>query len=131
MVNGTFITITGFRNYAGVAPFSIGKMFLGQKEPSNAYDTEAIKILDEGNRKIGYIANGTNTKANGTMTAGRLYDRIGEFCLVEVCFSTSSKIICEVVDFNVSDKDLIDKFITPPDYDEDDYDEDDYDEGNY
>lgn len=33
---------------------------------------------DDGSR-VGYIANSANTKANGTMSAARIYDKVGDF----------------------------------------------------
>ena len=110
MLKGTFVTITGFNHYKDRDPFSIGATFLCCKEPDNAYDSEAIKVLIQGGYTIGYIANSASTKANGTMSAARIYDRVGEYFLIEVCFSTQSKIICEVTCFDVQDKELIDSF---------------------
>ena len=48
-----------------------------------------------------YVANSVHTKANGTMSAARVYDRVGDLFWVEVCFSTQSKIICQITDFDV------------------------------
>ena len=45
MLKGTFVTITGFNHYKDRDPFSIGATFLCCKEPDNAYDSEAIKVL--------------------------------------------------------------------------------------
>ena len=71
------------------------------KEPNNVADNEAIAVsviggqegagarfcqLEDGEtKKFGYVANSVNTKANGTWSAGRLYDRIEE--------DTTSKVI--------------------------------------
>lgn len=111
MIDGTFVTVTGFRHYRDRVPFSIGAELLCCKEPENAYDTEAIKVVaeDDGSR-VGYIANSANTKANGTMSAVRIYDKVGDFFLVEVCFSTQTKIICRITDFNVTDETTLERF---------------------
>ena len=58
------------------------------------------------------------------MSAARIYDRVGKYFSIEVCFSTQSKIICEVTCFDVQDKELIDRFS----YDECEYDYDDDDD---
>ena len=110
MLEGTFVTITGFKNYYDRYPFSIGTSFLCQKEPENVYDTEAICVWGGTGCKVGYIANSTNTKANGTMSAARIYDRVGEYFLIEACFSTNTKIICKITNFNVQDVQLIESF---------------------
>ena len=127
MLKGTFVTITGFNHYKDRDPFSIGATFLCCKEPDNAYDSEAIKVLIQGGYTIGYIANSASTKANGTMSAARIYDRVGKYFSIEVCFSTQSKIICEVTCFDVQDKELIDRFS----YDECEYDYDDEQDNHY
>lgn len=122
MLEGTFVTVTGISHYNGVRPYEIGKMLVCQKEPSNPFDTEAIMVLDKGNHKVGYIANGTNTKLNGTMSAGRLYDRLGDFCVIEVCFSTKKEVICQVIDFDCKNGDLLNEFLEPDDDEDCDYD---------
>ncbi|MBS5645763.1 MAG: hypothetical protein KHW46_08390 [Clostridiales bacterium] len=48
-----------------------------------------------------YVANSVHTKANGTMSAARVNDRVGDLFWVEVCFSTYSKIICQITDLDV------------------------------
>lgn len=101
LLEGVFVTITGFRNYYDKIPFSIGARFLCAKEPGNAYDTEAIRVLAPNGHTVGYVANSVHTKANGTMSAARVYDRVGDLFWVEVCFSTQSKIICQITDFDV------------------------------
>lgn len=131
MLDGTFVTVTGIQQYNGVRPYEIGKLLICQKEPSNPFDTEAIKVLDKGYRKIGYIANSTNTKVNGTMSAGRLYDRLGEFCLIEVCFSTRKEVICQVIDHDCKDSNLLNEFLENKSADSDEYDYDDDDEDMY
>ena len=47
---------------------------------------------------MGYIANSASTKANGTMSAARIYDYVGRQFLIEVCFSTQTKVICHGID---------------------------------
>lgn len=78
LLEGVFVTITGFRNYYDKIPFSIGARFLCAKEPGNAYDTEAIRVLAPNGHTVGYVANSVHTKANGTMSAARVYDLVGD-----------------------------------------------------
>ena len=54
-----------------------------RKNRDNEYDKEAIKVTYEGLGKIGYVANSSYTVIGDSMSAGRLYDKIGEDCLCE------------------------------------------------
>lgn len=91
-----FITVTGFRNYSGPAPFRIGRLVRCAKEPDNAYDKEAIRCTMPMLGTVGYVANSWSTVAGGTMSAGRVYDRVGKRFYARVLFTTNSKIICRV-----------------------------------
>lgn len=121
MLNGTFVTVTGFKHYKNKSPFSIGSVLLCCKEPENPYDTEAIQVFMEGGDTVGYIANGAGSKANGTMSAARIYDRVGDYFTIEVCFSTQTKIICQVTCPDVRDEKLIRQFTCPPEDPDDDF----------
>lgn len=91
-----YVTITGVRNYYGMQPFAIGNLIRCRKEPDNRYDCDAIKCTLPMVGKVGYIANSVGTVACGTMSAGRIYDRVGEKFYVRVMFTTNTKIICRV-----------------------------------
>lgn len=93
-----YITITGTNHYYGMRPFSVGKKLKCVKEPDNPYDGEAIKVVMKEIGKVGYVANSAYTVAVGTMSAGRIYDKIGKKFHVEVMFITASKVICRVLD---------------------------------
>ena len=67
-----------------------------EKEPDNEFDKEAIKVLCEGIGKIGYVANSPYTVIGETMSAGRLYDKIGDSATVKVVFKTEKGVICKV-----------------------------------
>lgn len=91
-----FITVAGFRNYSGAAPFRIGRLVRCAKEPDNAYDKEAIRCTMPMLGTVGYVANSWGTVSGGTMSAGRVYDRVGKRFYARVLFTTGSKIICRV-----------------------------------
>ena len=101
-----YITITGMKHYYGLNPFSVGKKLRCKKEPNNPMDDEAIKVVMKEIGTVGYIANTPYTAATGTMSAGRIYEKVEKKFEVEVMFITSSKVICRVVDGirNESDK---------------------------
>ena len=91
-----YVTITGFKNYQGLFPFGIGKLIRCKKEPDNIYDREAIVCAIPLVGTVGYIANSTGTVAGGTMSAGRIYDKVPKRFYVRVMFTTFTKVICRV-----------------------------------
>ena len=93
-----FITITGLNHYYGNKPFEIGRVIKLIKEPDNEYDKEAICAFLPFIDKIGYVANSTNTVYDGTISAGRLYDKIEEYAYAKVMFVTHSSVIALVLD---------------------------------
>ena len=70
-----FVTITGFKHYYGLEPFKIGNLIRCIKEPGNPYDSDAIRAFLPYIGKVGYIANSPQTKAGGTESASRIYER--------------------------------------------------------
>lgn len=67
------------------ADFCFGSSFMKEgmrvhlvKEPDNRADSEAIRVEMEGLGKVGYVANSAHTVIGSSMSAGRLYDRIGD-----------------------------------------------------
>lgn len=92
-----FISVTGFNHYFGLTPFKPGQILYCKKDPDNAYDDEAITVLMQGMGKVGYVANSVHTTARGTMSAGRIYDRVESVFAIECLFVTSSCVICKVI----------------------------------
>lgn len=97
-MKGKYITIVGLNYYYGVKPFNIGKKIKCYKEPDNPYDSEAIVVKMKGIGKVGYVANSTYTKINGTSSAGCILGKVKKKFVAEVMFITSSKVICKIVD---------------------------------
>ncbi|MCM1328616.1 MAG: HIRAN domain-containing protein [Ruminococcus sp.] len=98
MQDAYFITITGLNHYYGKKPFEIGRIFKIIKEPDNDYDNEAICAFLPFIEKIGYVANSTNTVFQGTVSAGRLYDKIDDYAYARTMFITHSSVIALVLD---------------------------------
>lgn len=98
MENTYFVTITGLNHYYGKKPFEIGRIIRLIKEPDNEYDKEAIATFLPFIDKIGYVANSTNTVYDGTISAGRLYDKIEDYAYGKVMFVTHSSAIVLVLD---------------------------------
>lgn len=93
-----FITITGIDHYYGKKPFEVGRVFKIIKEPDNEYDDEAICAFLPFIEKIGYVANSTRTVYQGTVSAGRLYDKIDDYAYAKAMFITHSSVIALVLD---------------------------------
>lgn len=93
-----YITVTGFDYYFGQTPFKVGKKVKCTKEPENIFDSEAIKVTKGRWGLVGYVANSVSTTANGTMSAGRIYDSVGDSFYAKVMFMTQSKVICKVLE---------------------------------
>ena len=96
-MENTFVTITGVRNYYGMKPFKVGKIFRIVKEDDNDYDEEAIRAELPMIDTIGYIANSANTVFAGTVSAGRLYDKIDDYAYAQTMFITHSSVIALVL----------------------------------
>ena len=91
-----FITLTGTKHYFGNDFLKKGTKIRLEKEPDNEYDKEAIKITYEGLGKIGYVANSSYTVIGESMSAGRLYDKIGKKAKAKVVLVTDHGTICSI-----------------------------------
>ena len=96
-----YFTLTGTNHYFGKEFLKKGTKIRLEKEPDNEYDKEAIKVLYEGLGKIGYVANSSNTVLGDSMSAGRIYDKIGK--KAKVVLVTDHGTIC-----SISKKSLLD-----------------------
>ncbi len=91
-----YITITGTNHYYGMDFIEKGMSVKLVKEPDNEYDSEAIEVKLEGLGRIGYVANSPYTVLGESMSAGRLYDKIGEEADAEVLHMLPTGVICKV-----------------------------------
>ena len=73
-----YFTIAACKHYFGTSFMEKGMKVKLVKEPDNAYDKEAIQVMVKGLGKCGYVANSPYTVLGESMSAGRLYDRIGK-----------------------------------------------------
>lgn len=92
----TYFTLTGTNHYFGVFFLKKGMRVELEKEPDNKYDKEAIQVNMEGLGKIGYVANSAYTVMGESMSAGRLYDKIGEKAEGKVVLVTERGVLCKV-----------------------------------
>lgn len=66
------------------------------KEPDNAHDAEAIKVMMKGIGHVGYVANSVYTVKGESWSAGRLYDYIGKKAKGTVQIVLSDGVICSL-----------------------------------
>ena len=92
----TFFTLTRTKHYFGDEFLEAGMRLELVKEPDNEHDKEAIYVTLEGLGKIGYVANSPYTVIGESMSAGRLYDKIGDTALGEILYITTQGILCKV-----------------------------------
>ena len=98
-----YFTLTGTKHYYGKEFLKPGMKLLLEKEPDNEYDNEAIMVKMEGLGEIGHIANSSHTVIGESMSAGRIYDKIGDTAKAKVVLVTPHGTIC-----SLSKKSLID-----------------------
>jgi hypothetical protein len=93
-----YFTIAGCNHYFGSDFMEKGMKVKLVKEPDNEYDKEAIQVKIKGLGKVGYVANSSYTVKGESMSAGRLYDRIGDKAKGKVVFVTDVGVICKIID---------------------------------
>ena len=92
-----YITITGTFYRCGTEMVEKGDILYLKKDTDNEYDTESIQVNHIPFGKIGYVANSVRTVIGECMSAGRLYDKIGQTAEAVVTFKSEDYIICKVV----------------------------------
>jgi hypothetical protein len=93
-----YFTITGVKHYYGGDFFKRHMTVKLKKEPDNEFDSEAIKVTVKGLGKVGYVANSTYTVVGESMSAGRLYDRIGKKAKGRVEYVLPQGVVCSLVE---------------------------------
>ena len=92
----TLFTLTGCNHYLGTEFMKRGMRVKLVKEPDNQYDSEAIMVKIDG-LKVGYVANSTSTVYKDTLSAGRLYDKIGKKAKAKIVMVIRGGAICKVI----------------------------------
>ena len=94
----TYFTIAGTNHYYGQKYFEPNMEVRLIKEPDNEYDKEAIKVEMDGLGTVGYVANSTYSVLGESMSAGRLYDRIGDIARGVVKYVLPQGVLCELME---------------------------------
>ena len=91
-----YFTLTGTKYYYGNEFLKPGMKLELQKEPDNKFDKEAIVVKVKGLDKIGYVANSAHTVIGESMSAGRIYDKIGDTAKAKIVLVTPNGTICSL-----------------------------------
>lgn len=92
-----YFTITGTKHYYGQEYFEPKMDVKLVKEPENEVDKEAIRVEMDGLGLVGYVANSPFTVQGESMSAGRLYDKIGDTATGIVKYVLLRGILCELI----------------------------------
>ena len=95
-MKGMYITIAGTNHYFGTEFMEKGMKVMLVKEPDNEHDREAIAVKMAGLDRIGYVANSPYTVLGECMSAGRLYDRIGDEAEAEIMYVLPKGVVCRI-----------------------------------
>ena len=93
-----YFTIAGCSHYYGTEFMEKGMKVKLVKEPDNEYDKEAIMVKIKGLGKCGYVANSPYTVQGESMSAGRLYDKIGDKAKGRIVFVIGGTAVCRIMD---------------------------------
>ena len=96
MMTESYFTITGMNHYFGKEFLSPGMKVDLFKDPENKYDHEAICVKLPVLGKIGYVANSPATVLGESMSAGRLYNRMGDAAQGTVIYVLNGGAICRL-----------------------------------
>ena len=91
-----YFTITGTSYRYGKDFFEPKMQAKLVKDPDNEFDKEAIKVEMEGLGQVGYVANSVHTVRGESMSAGRLYDKIGDTAEGTVLYVLPDGVLCVV-----------------------------------
>lgn len=98
-----YFTIVGCNHYFGNEFMEKGMKVKLEKEPDNKYDKEAIQVKVKGLGKVGYVANSPFTVKGKSISAGRLYDRIGNKAKAKILFVVDGGAVCRITDNGMKD----------------------------
>jgi hypothetical protein len=91
-----YFTLTGTKYYHGKEFLKKGMSVYLVKEPDNEHDKEAIRVEIPGLGKIGYVANSPFTVLGESMSAGRMYEKMGKKAVGKVKIVTPNGVLCKL-----------------------------------
>jgi len=96
-----YFTVTGTQHHFGKEFIEPDMKVKLVKEPDNEHDREAIKVEMEGLGTIGYVANSHYTVKGESMSAGRMYDKIGDEAMGTVKYVLPQGVLCELDEVSI------------------------------
>jgi hypothetical protein len=96
MMSKIYFTLTGTKYYHGKEFLEKGMKIYLVKEPDNEHDKEAIRAELPGLGTIGYVANSPYTTIGESMSAGRMYDKMGKKGIGIVKIMTEKGMLCRL-----------------------------------
>lgn len=93
-----YFTIAGTHYHYGTDFMEQGMEVNLVKDPENEYDKEAIKVEMAGLGLVGFVANSPYTVKGESMSAGRMYDRIGDTAIGKILYVLPQGVLCEIVE---------------------------------
>lgn len=93
-----YFTLTGVNHYFGTEFMEHGMEVKLVKEPDNKFDKEAIKVEMSGLGLVGYVANSPHSVKGESISAGRMYDKIGEKAIGKVKYVLPMFVLCELLE---------------------------------
>lgn len=92
-----YFTIAGCNHYFGQKFMKKGMKVTLVKEPDNKFDKEAIRVEMKGLGKCGYVANSPQTVQGKSMSAGRLYDKMGAKAKGRIVYVMPDGVVCKLL----------------------------------
>lgn len=99
-----YFTIAGCNHYFGNDFMKKGMKLKLEKEPKNEFDKEAIIVSIKGMGKCGYVANSSFTVKGESMSAGRIYDKIGNKAKGKIVYVIPGGAICKITRNGLEEK---------------------------
>ena len=102
-----YFTLTGTKYYHGNEFLKPGMKLKLKKEPDNKFDKEAIVVKKEGLGEIGHVANSAHTVIGESMSAGRIYDKIGESAKGTVLYVLPRGVLCQLQEREPAEDEIV------------------------
>ena len=97
MKEDIYITLVSMNRFFGIKPFKKDGILKLIKEKDNDYDDEAIKVEMRHAGQVAYVSNSVNTVIRGTMSAGRIYDKILDEDYAQIKFYSQGMAIAKIL----------------------------------
>lgn len=104
-----YFTIAGCNHYFGTEYMEKDMEVSLEKEPDNENDCEAIQVKIKGLGKCGYVGNSPYTVLGESMSAGRLYDKLGDKAKGTIVFVLPGAAVCQITECGIDETSVEDQ----------------------